>query len=274
MSVTMQKSPMVTIFNGRRRSLGKDELNTGIFIQLYKELQPHLKEFSGSQWLVFCAIAFYIDVDGWAWPGLERLAFDTGLNVSTVKVALRGLCSMQVDGCRVLLKFQPRVSEKPIGYVYSGSAGKFLSNHYLLFPTWEECRIFSEKGVKKGTTPWVGFPPTAKPSTAIPPAGNPSTKNNQTKQYPCVDGVLELLSEFGVRRTKKVRALVQGFSVEEVARVIASAADAGVDNPQGLVVSMLDNGDVPPESVPERNKWLDGKYADLYERGDHDVEDG
>lgn len=271
----MQKSPMVTIFNGRRRSLGEDDLNTGIFIQLYKELQPHLKAFSGSQWLVFTAIAFYIDEDGWAWPGLERLAFDTGLNVSTVKIALRGLCSMEVDGCRVLLKFQPRVSEKPIGYVYAGSAGKFLSNHYLLFPTWEEVRIFSEKGVKKGTMPWVGFPPTAKPPTAMPTAENPATKDTHDKQYPCSSSdVLNLLKGFGVRRTKKVQALAQGFSVEEVERVIASAADAGVDNPQGLVVSMLDNGDVPPESVPERNKWLDGKYADLYERGDHDVEDG
>ncbi len=273
MSDRVQTNPMVTIFNGRRRSLGGEDVHSGIFIQLYKELQKHLKEFTSAQWLVFTAIAFYIDEDGWAWPGRERLAFDTGMNIDTVKRALTGLCEMQIDGNRVLLKYQPRKDEIRVTYIQTGG-GQFLSNHYLLFPSWEEVRLFSGRGIKRAEGPWVQKPSTVEPTTVEPTTEKTSTKDTHDKQYPCSGGVLELLSEFGVRRTKKVKTLAQRFNVEEVERVIASVADAGVDNPQGLVVSMLDNGDVPPESVPERNKWLDGKYGYLWERVEHDVDDG
>ena len=272
----MQKNPMVTIFNGRRRSLGGEDVHSGIFIQLYKELQPYLKEFTSAQWLVFTAIAFHIDADGWAWPGREKLAFDTGLNIETVKVALEGLCRLRIEGNPVLLKYQPRRGEEPAAYVQKGG-GQFLSNHYLIFPSWEEVRIFSGKGVKRGTVPWVEKPSTVEPSTVEPSTEKPYTNNTHNKQYPCSDGVLELLGAFGVRRTKKVKGLALRFSVDEVERVLAAASVSGVENPQGLVVSMLENGDVPAEEGAEGEdykRFTRGKYAHLYERREEDGEDG
>ena len=115
--------PLITIFNGRRRSLGGEPAGQGVFAQVYVGLLGYICEFSGSEFKVLMAIALHSNESGWAWPSRPTLARETGLAVNTVSVALSGLCEKRVDGQRVLLRYQPQ-----------SKVGCWEPNHYLMFP--------------------------------------------------------------------------------------------------------------------------------------------
>lgn len=70
--------------------------------------------------------------------------------------------------------------------------------------------------------------------------------NDSTKQK-----ILNLLAQYGVRRTKKVQRLASLYTIDQVERVIEAARMSKLENPQGLVVSMLESGDIPTEVKKE-----------------------
>ena len=154
---------MISIFNGRKRSLGSGDSDS-VFVQVSVDLRAHLHEFKNSSFIVFMAICLHANEDGEAWPSVETLCRETGKGAESVREALAFLRTLRVDGQRVLVSRQQ-----------PGDKGKFGSNRYLLFPSDEEIaetEVFS---------PCTGFPCTAEPLTAEPCTVEPSTDNPPTK---------------------------------------------------------------------------------------------
>ena len=127
--------PFISIFNGRRREPGADSKE--VFAQIWLEALQYLRLFKGARLHVFLAIALHADEEGWAWPSYERLADETGYSRDTVCKALADLCELEIDGERVLLRYQPRAEE----------AGQFKSNRYLIFPKAADLEQYDGAGV-------------------------------------------------------------------------------------------------------------------------------
>ncbi len=126
---------MITIFNGKKRALGQGGTHS-VFVQVDVDLRDHLHLLKGARLAVLLAIALHADEDGWAWPSYETLKRETGYGEGTIKKALADLCALEIDGQRVLLRYQP-----------TGEGGKFESNRYLIFPSAEEVQRYEGAGV-------------------------------------------------------------------------------------------------------------------------------
>jgi len=100
------------------------------------DLRDHLHLLKGAKLSVLLAIALHSNEDGWAWPSYDTLMRETGYSEATLKKALDELCKLEIDGRRVLLRYQPQ-----------GDGGKFRSNRYLLFPSPEEIAEFEGAGI-------------------------------------------------------------------------------------------------------------------------------
>jgi len=178
---------MISIFNGRKRTLGGETRD--IYIQVNVDIRDHLHLFKGALLNVFMAIALHADEEGWAFPDYSLLAKETGYGEDTIRRALADLCDLRIEGHRVLLRYQPKRGD-----------GTFSSNHYLLFPSVEEVAEYEAAGVvhlgnqtragsddRRGKnpprSPSLGFPTTDKPTTE-----NPTTKENHLEEQPSDDG--------------------------------------------------------------------------------------
>ncbi len=159
---------MLTIFNGRRRTLGGAK--TKIYAQLNVEFRNHLHLLKGAPLAVFLAIALHANRHGWSWPKRKLLKKETGYNVQTISIALGKLCSITIEDQHLLLKYQPK----------GGNSGTFDSNHYLIFPSPEEIRTYG-KAIQM-ELPCIGFPSTAEPYTVEPATVQPATENLFTKE--------------------------------------------------------------------------------------------
>jgi hypothetical protein len=127
---------MITIFNGRKRSLGDGSgPQSEVFAQMSVQFRSHLHHFKGAKLAVFLAIALHADQDGWAYPSRELLCKETGYNLTTVALALSELCEESIEGHRVLLRGQPRMAK----------GGTFANNTYLIFPSADEVRKFEQQ---------------------------------------------------------------------------------------------------------------------------------
>ncbi len=162
---------MITIFNGRERKLGGS--TTNIFAQINVEFRQHLHHLKGAPLGVFLAISLHANANGWAWPTRELLARETGYGVQTISIALARLCEIEINGQRLLLKYQPR----------TGIAGTWESNNYLIFPSPTEVRAYG-KGAQMELLlpPCTGFPYTADPSTVQPSTVQPATVQPATEK--------------------------------------------------------------------------------------------
>jgi helix-turn-helix protein len=189
---------MITIFNGRKRTLGLDSEKV-VWAQVSVQFRDYLKLFKGAKLAVFLAIALHADEDGWAWPSRKLLCAETGLGPDTVSSALTALCNTSIDGYRVLLKGQPRMAK----------GGTFANNSYLIFPTPEEVQRFAQvKTIKQArkargaspkaddppcrenadtVAPCMPFPNTDLPYTVNPPQSRTKPKQNQSKEESPLD---------------------------------------------------------------------------------------
>lgn len=176
---------MFRIFNGEWRGL--DGSDKAIWGQFDVEFRRQLHHFKGANLAVFLAITLHCNEEGWAWPGAQLLAQETGYNISTVRKAIRELCKLRIDGRRVLAKYQPR---KIASDNEESEAGKFATNHYLIFPSDEEAAACETKGVRPGAhLPLVEKPLTAnrlseKPLTKEEPVLKEEPKPFSKKQEP------------------------------------------------------------------------------------------
>ena len=157
---------MISIFNGRERTLGGGE--SQIFAKVGVGFREHLHHFKGARLAVFLAIALHADANGWAFPSYRLLGRETGYNKDTIARALSDLCELTIEGHRVLLRYQP-IEE----------GGKFGSNRYLIFPSVEEVQRFEVSDL-----PYTENPDTVKPETVNPDTENSDTKKSHSQQKP------------------------------------------------------------------------------------------
>src|SRR6266540_5803382 len=173
---------MIQIFNGRSRSLGQDA-QEAVFLQVSVKMRQHLHHFKGARLGVFMAIALHSNAEGWAWPSLAMLKAETGYNVQTISQALSDLCTLSIDGQRVLLAVQDRAPH-----------GTFATNRYLLFPSAAEVAQYegadgplpllpdTPRATPALDTPTTAAAPTAGPDTPAPSSAAPSLEKPTTVQ--------------------------------------------------------------------------------------------
>jgi hypothetical protein len=124
---------MISFFNGRTRSLGGE--TTEVFAKVDVSFRDYLHLLKGAHLGVFLVIALHSNEEGWAWPSYSTLARETGYSEDTIRRALAYLCKLEIDGHRILLRYQPKTDD-----------GTFQSNRYLLFPSSEEVAQYKGKG--------------------------------------------------------------------------------------------------------------------------------
>jgi hypothetical protein len=161
--------PMITIFNGRQRTLG--ESSTAIYAQVNVEMREHLHILKGAKLAVFLALALHANEHGWCWPSRDRIARETGYNKDTVSAAIADLCTITINDERILLRYQPK----------DGNNGTFDTVHYLIFPTAHDVAQFENSQME---LPCIGFPVTVEPVTVEPVTVNQYAKKNHLKGEP------------------------------------------------------------------------------------------
>ena len=166
---------MISFFNGRTRSLGGE--TSEVFAKMDVAFRGYLHLLKGAHLGVFLAIALPGNEDGWAWPSYATMARETGYSEDTIRRALAHLCKLEINGHRVLLRYQPK-----------GQEGTFQSNRYLLFPSAEEVARYEGRGVAHlGAETGGGFndrggkTPPRPPWWEKPSSENPTTKKNHDK---------------------------------------------------------------------------------------------
>jgi len=123
---------MITIFNGRTRTL--KESGTSSFIQIEHRILKHMGKFTSSEWMVFCALALHADQDGASFPSIPKLVSITGLSAPTIRNAMAGLESKEIDGYKVIGR-SPRFVDK-----------RQTSNQYVIFPGYQGESILEGEG--------------------------------------------------------------------------------------------------------------------------------
>lgn len=239
---------MFSIFNGRTRTLGGEK--SEVFLQASVDFRDYLHLFKGARLAVFMAISLHTNEAGWAYPSYEKLQRETGYGRDTIARALSDLCELEIEGHRVLLRYQPTSSD-----------GTFQSNQYLIFPSTEEVAKYEGVGVKHlanktggGFEHRVGILPTRKK----PYTENADTNQNQSEQEPLVvvdeDRVdrpaLDALLEIGVQPRERAVELTSIYEPDQVVGWCEYAkAAGGLVNPAGLVVARLRDGVSPPPRI-------------------------
>lgn len=157
---------MISIFNGRKRSLGGE--SSEIYAQVGVKFRDYLHYLKGAKLHVFLAICLHANENGWAWPSVKLLEKETGYSGGTINDALNELCEIEINEERLLLRFQPKSKED----------GKFHSNHYLIFPSPEEVEEYRNKGIPHTAH---NLPLRENPVTVKPPdKEEPPFKEEQT----------------------------------------------------------------------------------------------
>lgn len=175
---------MISIFNGRKRSLG--DTHAEVFAQLSVEFRQHLYLFKGARLHVFLCVALHADDKGWAYPTIEAcIRRETGYNRETIILALNELCQLTIEGHRVLLAYQPINPD-----------GTFQPNQYLIFPTPKEVAKYETNNSRRrqprdaklpspsAENPNSAEPSLEKPNSVKPNSENPHSKKNQPKPEP------------------------------------------------------------------------------------------
>lgn len=172
---------MISIFNGRSRGLGTGGKND-TFLQVNVEMRNYLHCFTPYEYIVFTCIALHTDENGIAWPSVDKMEKQTGLNRKTISACISKLCEIEIDGNRILVKRQERGTER----------GRFTSNSYLIFPTQEE------------VAEWTGG---SSPCTVRRDTVSRVNKNNQVSEE-------ELLSSTTTLGANTLRVVVGGYATD------------------------------------------------------------
>lgn len=120
---------MISIFNGRSRSLGETSRKE-VYLQLEVAFRRYLHHFKGAQLSVFLSIGLHIDELGWSWPKVSTICKESGYGDNIVHKALNNLCTLKIRGRRVML----RAKKAPDHYVPNPKEKKYARNFYLIFP--------------------------------------------------------------------------------------------------------------------------------------------
>lgn len=174
---------MFRIFSGNWRGFGGGNGQATLFMQIGLEFRDVLHHFKGAPLAVFMAIALHSDSDGFATPSYDLLQRETGLARDTVARAIHHLCSLKIDGQRVLLQYRERDPQTKRFYG---------SSRYIIFPTPEQiakyeplsdevAEVSGEEGTAETIEPELDFPTLAKsnePESDFSEVGKSNLNNN------------------------------------------------------------------------------------------------
>jgi hypothetical protein len=146
---------MISVFNGRARSLGRGNKDE-VYMQVTVSLREHLHLFKGARLAVFMAIALHSDSRGWSHPSVRLMTEETGLDKNTIFRALNDLCTLEIDGMRVLLRDS--------GKGRKNSSGTHVTNRYLIFPSETD---IAEHETPAPELPFDGVPMSQNADTAM-----------------------------------------------------------------------------------------------------------
>ena len=179
---------MISIFNGRSRSLGEGERKE-VYLKVHVAFRRYLHLFRGASLAVFQAIALHSDEQGWSWPTVATIHRETGYKDDAIYSALNKLETIEIKGRRVLLR-----TKTPPPHFTAPDDGNYARNFYLIFPSSEELRKYAEdaSGKRKnqggsnkenhlGKTGY-GFTGPEKPGTENPDTVFPGIKKNHGSQ--------------------------------------------------------------------------------------------
>lgn len=117
---------MIKFFSEEWRGIGVNEKQRGIIFSFDFRKKLHL--FNGAKLHVLMAVILHTNERGICWPSYDLLVKETGYTRSTIAIAIKELCEMEIDGCKIMVKWRER-----------DEGGKFIKgNYYLVFPTQEE----------------------------------------------------------------------------------------------------------------------------------------
>ena len=98
---------MFRIFNGGWRGVDGVQEST-IYIQLEVKMREHIIDFEGSNnFVVFQLLLFHSDSAGRSYPSEALLMRESGLGNETLYKCLKALKRIQINGRRILLRYQP-----------------------------------------------------------------------------------------------------------------------------------------------------------------------
>ncbi|MBN1667289.1 MAG: DnaD domain protein [Anaerolineales bacterium] len=116
---------MIKVFQGKWRGIGAQDQGFGMILDF--RFRKYLHYFKGARLGVFLAICLHADEDGLAFPDYDLIQKETGYSRQAVATAISDLCQVEIDGQRVLTRWQDR-----------RDGGKFMHNKYRIFPTADE----------------------------------------------------------------------------------------------------------------------------------------
>ena len=174
-TITIQGATVISIFNGRKRTLGGQ--TSDVHIQVSISFRDYLYTLKGAPLAIFLSIALHSNEDGWSWPSRTLISRETGYNTNTISQALSELCQTRIKDHRILLRYQPQAGN-----------GNFKTNRYLIFPSPEELAQYEHHQPKMllpcTAEPCTENPYTVKPCTVKPYTGNLHTKKNHDEEEP------------------------------------------------------------------------------------------
>ena len=185
---------MIRIFSDKWRNIPESQ-RAVMFLQVSLDFRQYLHLFRGGSLAVFLAIALHANSEGEAWPSLDLLEKETGLARATIARALDYLCSLNINGQQVLLRYRKRdlKTKRFVG-----------SNRYIIFPTEEQVRRYASAASQQ---------PEFKNSTVQKlNCGEPEFKNSTVEKLNCKDKHLLTISKY------------EGSHVEEEVNLINSSA--------------------------------------------------
>ena len=133
---------MITIFNGRRRTVGAAA--NSVYAQVDVSLRENLHLFNNGKNLnslaVFLALALHANEQGFAWPSFDLLMKETGIaRKETLRAALQQLLEVWIDGSPVIRIYVREENRQHKGYMYhifphaGGEAPKELTGRLIVW---------------------------------------------------------------------------------------------------------------------------------------------
>jgi hypothetical protein len=265
-TITIQGATVISIFNGRERTLGGQ--TSDVHIQVSVGFRNFLHTLKGARLAVFLSIALHSDEHGWSWPGRGLISRETGYNTNTISQALSELCQTRIKGHRILLRHQPQAGN-----------GNFKTNHYLIFPSPDEIAQYEhhqpEMLLPCTAEPCTENPYTVKPCTVEPYTENLHTNKNQSEEEPTEkeettdsleeepttttptpvaavdDSCLKILSSLGIMEPTRSEILALDYTTANYLQAWLDWYESQEGAGPGLIVNNIRQGIAAPLTKPK-----------------------
>ena len=213
---------MIRVFNGRSRGLAEGQERRG-YAQIAFEFRDHIKVFRGlgdSAFAVFMCLMLHSDENGWSRASQGRISAETGWSVTAVSDATRKLSGATINGCRLLLAYQPVSAD-----------GHFQPYRYLVFPSTAEVAQYETMPLSQRNKQALGkasSPPPLQPGAVQPPAvQRPAVEGGAKNNH--IQADLFHDDDDAPRGGPPVDNFVDSEKIERAIQIVARLNPAGVE---------------------------------------------